>query len=537
MAERTCRVSGCDKTICAKGLCRRHYDMEREGRQENLLPPQESGCDWRSIDHFVEWVEGRSDCSHGKPLILDSLDPFEPEDWQLHPVKDLLSWVFRAIWLIVPEANGKTTLLAAVVLYLLEHQTTPEIPIGSATVTQAETLFRQIEGFIVRSEKLGDFKLAPGLRRIDCAETHGHVRVYPHNERSGDGVIPSAAILDEGHLHPDLRLYRTWKGKYRKRKGPIFLISTAGEPGGEFEELRSKMLKHGTRTETGGKKGQFVRVEMGDTVLHDWGVRDSADADDFDVVAEANPLADIEAAELAEKFVEPEMTEEHWRRRTCNIPTREEGTGVTPSEWDALEESDLSPDRDAETFGFIDLGWKIDTTAMGVLVWEAEHRRVIAGVRILQPPVEEGDIVAGLVALQREFSPVAWVYDPNAGGRQMVQLLESGKHPDQEGIEFVFIEHSQDNAPMTLAAERFDEAVRSGWFVHDGNRQLRAHVLNAIRKSAGLEKYRYDRPRDAKGDKRKKYPIDALTGLLMGNSVAVAEHEDQMIPLVGMASR
>ena len=33
-----------------------------------------------------------------------------------------------------------------------------------------------------------------------------------------------------------MRLYRTWRGKLDKRGGQIVVISTAGEPGGEFEE-------------------------------------------------------------------------------------------------------------------------------------------------------------------------------------------------------------------------------------------------------------------------------------------------------------
>ena len=40
-------------------------------------------------------------------------------------------------------------------------------------------------------------------------------------------------------------------------------------------------------------------------------------------------------------------------------------------------------------------------------------------------------------------------------------------------------------------------------------------MLNAIRVQLPAEKYRYDRPADAKkGERRRKYPIDALTGLL-----------------------
>jgi hypothetical protein len=46
-----------------------------------------------------------------------------------------------------------------------------------------------------------------------------------------------------------------------------------------------------------------------------------------------------------------------------------------------------------------------------------------------------------------------------------------------------------------------------------------------VRKPLGGEKWKYDRPPEAKGERRQKYPIDAFTGLLMGHSVAYDEHQ------------
>lgn len=491
-------------------FAKRVLPHSKRGNLAVLEPPSH---DWRRIDYFQDWASR---------LVLDSGEEWEPEQWQLDPVEDLLSDDFQAVWLVVGEGNGKTTLTAAVVLYLLEHQLTPEIPIGSATVTQAETLFRQIEGFIVRSNKLSQFNLAPGVRRIDCRRTRGHTRVYPHNERSGDGVIPSGWVLDEGHLHPDLRLYRTWKGKYRKRRGPGFLISTAGEPQSEFEELRSKLLREADEKH---QEGPYIRAVVGNTVIHDWAVRDRKDAKNFEVVAEANPLSLVTAAELEEKHAEPEMTDAHWLRRTCNIAAREADQGVTPEAWDALKAT-IEVNEKARKYAFLDVAYDIDTTAMGVLAWESHERRVVRAVHIIEPPVDEEDIVSGLLDLWVEEKPEAIVFDPSRGAQQMAQMLEKGTHPLQveRGIgplEFVF--WPQTNPLLSLAAVRLDEAIRAGWLVHDGDPKLRQHVLNAVKKSVGYEKWRYDRPHDKQGGQRGKYPIDALSGLLMAHSHAVEE--------------
>ena len=80
------------------------------------------------------------------------------------------------------------------------------------------------------------------------------------------------------------------------------------------------------------------------------------------------------------------------------------------------------------------------------------------------------------------------------------------------------------------------DALRNRRLIHDGDTGLRSHALNTVKKSVGGgEKWRYDRPPDARGARRAKYPIDALTGVIMGHSVAVAENEESFaMPMVAV---
>lgn len=472
-----------------------------------------------TLDHFLKYA--------GK-LILDNGEPWFPEDFQIAFVEDLFAG-HREIWLVVPEGNGKTTLLAGVALYHADYTPDAAVPIGASSRDQCEVLHNQAGGFVRRSPGFEKrFRVFDGYRRITALRTGGRIQVFAADDRTGDGVIPTLPLLDELHRHRDLRLYRTWRGKLDKRGGQLAAISTAGDPESEFEEVRAR---HRSRAPKIDVDGGHTRAEGGGMVLHDWAVPVDGDVKDFELVKTANPLSSITEKTLAAKRGSPTMSDPHWKRFVCNIPTRAEGEGITPEEWDALYEEGLEPDLSAWSIAFLDLGWKIDTTAMGVLIWESAERRVIAGVNVIEPPVEEADIIAGMVEIQKTFQPVGWVYDPNASGQQMAQMLDKGTHPDQGETSFDFFEHSQDNAPMSLAASRLDEAIRSGWFVHDGGAILRSHVLNAVRKGLGGEKFRYDRPADAKGARRKKFPIDALTGLLMGNSMAVAEHDKPDEPI------
>lgn len=476
--------------------------------------------------------------TYASVAILDNGEPFNLEPFQGQIARDIFAG-FPETWLILPEGNGKTTFLALLALYFGDYTPSAMIPIAASSREQAEIMYRQAEGLLSRSPELQKrFRAYDGYRRIACHRTGGRIQVYAADDRTGDGIIPGGiALVDELHRHRDLRLYRTWRGKLEKRGAQIVTISTAGEPGGEFEDTRDRIRRSATSVK---RKGCHVRAVGDDIVLHDYAVPSVKHAEDMKIVAAANPRKDITAAKLAKKRASPTMTREHWLRFVCNIATLTGGSAIQPEEWDKLEESGLVIPAGAPRLGWLDVGWKIDTTAMGVIAWESPERRLLTGVRVLEPPVDESDVVAGMLLTQLQHGTDRWVLDPSAGAEQMVQLLEKGKHPlqtdDESRLEhglplladtkvgqLEFIAHSQDNAPMSQAAARLDEALRNDWVRHDGDRKLRAHVLNAVAKSLGEGKFKYDRPADAKGDRRKNYPIDALTGVLMGNNIAVEE--------------
>ena len=483
-------------------------------------PAGDDGSEPLTIGHFLDWASR---------LVLDNGEFWTVEDFQREIVQDWLDG-FIEVWALIPEGNAKTTLLAAVALYHADYVPTPFVPIGASSREQAEIMYRQAEGFVVRSDSIRDhFKCQEGYRRIKSLRTFGRIQVYAADDRTADGVIPTLAILDELHRHRDLRLYRTWRGKLAKRGGQIIAISTAGEPESEFEETRARILATADTVEKHGKFGSRIRAVAKSIVLHDWAVRDRKQADNIEVVKEANPLSTITEEMLAEKRESATMTDSHWLRFVCNIPSRPEGLGVLPEDWDSLYDKALVYTKDSKKYGFWDHAWRIDCAAIGVIAWESHAYRPITGLRIFEPPVSDDDVVDALIDFNAEFSPEGFVYDPNAGAESMVQQLEKGEHPRQVergAPPLKFIEHSQANAAMALAASRMEEAIRLRAIKHNGDPDLRKHVLSSVKKPLGGDKFRYDRPSDAKGERRQKYPIDAFTGLLMGHSVAVAENAD-----------
>jgi phage terminase large subunit-like protein len=79
------------------------------------------------------------------------------------------------------------------------------------------------------------------VRRIKwLVGPQSRIQIFAADASTGDGVIPTLALVDELHRHKTLGLYRTW-GEAGEARRQMIVISTAGEPGSEFEETRERM--------------------------------------------------------------------------------------------------------------------------------------------------------------------------------------------------------------------------------------------------------------------------------------------------------
>ena len=94
-----------------------------------------------TLTHFRRWAED---------LILDTGRSWQPEPLQDAFVEDVFSGCPEC-WLVVPEGNGKTTLVAGLALYHCEHRAHAAVPVAASSREQAEIMYRQAEGFVLRS--------------------------------------------------------------------------------------------------------------------------------------------------------------------------------------------------------------------------------------------------------------------------------------------------------------------------------------------------------------------------------------------------
>ena len=465
-----------------------------------------------TVDHFRQYA---------RLMVLDSGESWEIEDFQLEIVSDIFAGHLE-VWAVIPEANGKTTLMSGLSLYHGDYTEDAMACLAASSRDQAGWLFGQAAKFVNRSPGFDKrFKVFPGYREIRCVRSGGKIQVFAADDRTGDGVIFSLALLDELHRHRDLRLYRVWTGKLDKRGGQVVAISTAGEPGSEFELIREGLRQSPDAT----REGYHLRAESAGMVLHDWQVPIGEDVGDPEVVKQANPFSGITTKSLARKFESPTMSLAHWRRFVCNQPVRDQSSAISEIEWDEAGSDEQIPEGVPIWVG-ADPAWKIDTFAITPFWMPEKTKRFLGRPHILVPP--EGGLKPSKVKAAFEQiaarNPIECVVMDTNFGAEIAEWLET-----ELGARVVA--HAQTDMPMARAYERFMEALRNGWLHHPRHSGLTRHALNAIAHVTRTGLTRFERPSQSRSTDQEHRVIDALIAAAMVNSIAASNEKPKRQPL------
>jgi hypothetical protein len=478
-----------------------------------------------TVEHFAAWAG---------ELELDSGDRWELEPFQEAFIEDVFAG-HSVCWLVVPEGNGKTTLIAGLALYHIEFTKSGYVPVAASSRDQAEWIYRQAEGFVVRSdiedrdmsrsvhvEVPHRFRCLEGYRRIRHDATGSRIQIFAADDRGGDGIIPTLAILDELHRHRDLGLYRTWLGKLRKRNAQLIVISTAGEVGGEFENERGRLRQSGDVVEHGRCFTRSVR--LGSSVLHDWSVPEDGDVEDLEMVAAANPFSGVSVESLREKRELPGMTSAWWSRFTCNLAARASEAAITEREW-AAARSDREIPSGAPVVAGLDIGWKHDTTALVPLWVESPSFRLFGPAVVLEPPRNGDMLPVGAVKSAIEdlnaTHPIEALVMDMTGGADVAQWAA-----DEIGL--MVVDRIQSNPWAVRDYANVMAGLRAATLFHSGDRGLTSHALNAIAKVLPGGDARFARPSESRtvtdGLQRRRV-IDALVAAAMALTFASAPAE------------
>ncbi len=475
-------------------------------------PGCEAGLQPFTVEHFTGWAA---------ELELDSGDPWIVDEWFQDFTVDYFAGI-PEIWLLVPEGNSKTTGLAGLGVYLLEHRRRAEIPWAASSREQAELGYTQAAGFVRSSDRLSRIiRCYDGYRRVTNKRNGGRIQIFAADDAHADGILPTDAFIDELHRHKDLKLYRTWRGKLRKRGGQMATISTAGEPGSEFEETR-KLIR--TTVPVVEMRPGYTHCRSDQIALHEYAVPEGADVEDMQVVKLANPSPRITVETLTQDRATPTMTLSHWSRFKANVSTRGDSAAITEHEWHSAKVTDDIPYGESVWAG-LDLGWKHDTTAIVPLWMRDAEYRLLGAAEIIVPPrngnTADPDEIKAAIERVNDRNPITTVVMDMTGGAEIAAWLE-------HDLGCIVVDRAQSNTFKALDYSRFMEALRNGWLKHTGDAGLKQHVMNAVAKQLPGGDIVFDRPNDSRhrAASQARRVIDALVAAAMAHTAAVGELED-----------
>jgi len=209
-------------------------------------PPQVPGAyfDVAHVDRFLQFCRMLRHVKGSRWARL----PLELDVWQIvFFVAPVFGWrradgfrLVATVWLEVPRKNGKSTLAAAVALYLLAADREPgaEVVLAACDRRQAGAVFQPARMMALRSPMLRK-RLHVGKRMVAFEATGSTLEAISGDADRQQGLNTSGAVIDEVHVHKSRDLIDAIESGTGSRGQPlVLLITTAGidDPGSIYTE-------------------------------------------------------------------------------------------------------------------------------------------------------------------------------------------------------------------------------------------------------------------------------------------------------------
>lgn len=445
-------------------------------------------------------------------LTVEDGSPLELHDFQRTMLADLFDGARETICLL-PKKNGKSTIIGALALFHLCTTPDAECVIAAASRDQASIMLRQVHGFIRRSPGLQE-RVQVKQREVLHRKHGGRIRVLASDADTADGVIPTLALVDELHRHKSDELYAIFRDGLGPRNGQMVTISTAGDS----PETPLGRLRTAAYARTGMVKTGMHRYVRGPAVaFHEWALDPEDDPNDLDLVKLANPAPWHTPEELRNRHDSDSMRDWQWARFAAGQWVGGEDAAVSDREWRSAAEEGISIPSGAEPMIGLDIGRRVDCTAL-VAVWRDDDGPIIIEpLAIIAPPGDgtstpEEDIWEPIAAAAERWPEATFIADPKLGGDLFLERVERD-FPSARTAVF-----DQVASALARMAGQFAEELAAGRLRHPDDQALNAHVLAAASRPVG-EAWRFIKQR------KKKLPIDGLIALCMALSVLLSEPE------------
>jgi phage terminase large subunit-like protein len=487
-----------------KAACKRHLD--------DLAGAHERGLWWDddAARRAFAFIEGFLVHSKGKW----NKQPFILSPWQAFIVGCLFGWKradgtrrFRIAFVDLPRKNGKTTLAAAIALYLFlcDGEAGAEIYSVATKRDQAKLVFNDARAMVGRSPDLSEV-VTRYVHSLEIPEWRSKFEAVGADANTLDGLNPFFIIADEIHAWKSRDPWDVMLTGMGARQQPLALaITTAGDFADSiYNVLRSdaEQVLEGTAAPTGDVDATFAFIATVDDPVK-W--TDPAEW------AKANPNLGVsldvkELSETIQRATRQPTEQNKVKRLRLGIRTTALDAWLRLDLWEAGSRPfDVAELDGKPCFGGLDLASTQDLASLvlafpwgmergepvyRVLSWfwcpaDADdyhaarlRRRILpwadAGLIELTTgnAIDHGRIEATVLDLAKRFDIRAIAYDPYNGEMLATRLTELG------GLNL--LRFPQNASQFNEPARALERAIAGGRLHHGGNPVLRWMASNAV---------------------------------------------------------
>jgi phage terminase large subunit-like protein len=319
-------------------------------------------------------------CSHakgelaGKPLLL--------EDWQKKIIGDLFGWKnkktnlrkYRTAFIEVPRKNGKSTLCAAIGLYMLfsDSERGSEIYSAAGDRSQAGIVFEIAKQMILNNYELS--KRAKIFRNSITNESKGNFyQAISSDSKTKHGLNANTVIFDELHTQPNRDLWDTLLTSTGARREPLCLaISTAGY---DRQSICWEIYNYAKQV-----KDKIIQDDSFYSCIYEADIED--DITDEKIWKKANPNYGISLRKEymkreSQRAMDVPSYQNTFKRLMLNIWTDSLTAWISNSDWEKCEaEIDMEKLKGKKCWAGLDLASTRDLSAL-VLLFKEEDKFIL----------------------------------------------------------------------------------------------------------------------------------------------------------------
>ena len=318
-------------------------------------------------------------CSHtkgelaGKPLLL--------EDWQKKIIGDLFGWKqenglrkYRTALIQLPRKNGKTTLAASIICYVLfsEKERGNELYAAAGDRGQANILFSIVSNMVIQNKELSS--RAKVFRNSITNESKGNFfQAISSDSKTKHGYSAGCVIMDELHVQPNRDLYDTLLTSTGARIEPLFVsITTAGY---NKNSIGWEVYNYAKQVQN-----KLIEDSSFYSAIYEADLED--DITDEEVWKKANPNYGISLRKEymrreSQRAVDVPSYQNTFKRLMLNIWTDSETAWIGAKEWELCQgEVDLQKLKNKECYVGLDLASTRDISAL-VLLFKEDEKFII----------------------------------------------------------------------------------------------------------------------------------------------------------------